>query len=83
MTKDQLVATLANLGYEIDDFQGGAGNFRDIFVGTGRPTPFLWVLRNVLKQKGCDCDMQLDFVDVPSHPDFGKAFLRIKSFWWE
>lgn len=93
ITAEQLETIVATHGLKIDEWRCGAGKFRDLSIGTGAPFKQLNALALELKKipgvttsDGATSPaliMHFDRVTNDEHPDFGKLYLEIESFWWE
>lgn len=77
----RLEALLAKHGLKIDDYLAGAGQFRDLYIGTGEPMEKLAAFIAEFR-KHCITRPRLDYVDSHNHPNFGKVFVLIPSFCW-
>jgi hypothetical protein len=84
MTKETLEAILAKHGMKVDDSRGGAGKFRDLYIGTGQPIEKLVALwKELCAADGCFGLTKITTVTNKEHPDHGKLMLEVGSFWWE
>ncbi len=81
MNIQELETTLKAHGLSIDSWQGGAGQFRDLHIGTGQPYWKLEGAAQALRADGLDATMTQ--VTNDQHADFGKPYVEVKSFWWE
>ena len=83
MTAEQLTQYAKEKELEID-WRGGAGKFRDVYLGFGKTGKMYSELTKIceeLKQlSGCDTDITT--VTNPEHKDYGKLMIELKSFWW-
>ncbi len=82
MTSEELQAIVAKHELHIDGWHAGAGRFRDVYVGTGASRERLSALRLELQGLGFKGSVKLSVVDVKEHPEYGRAFLEIASFYW-
>lgn len=80
MTIQELESLLVAHKVKIDGWRGGAGHFRDLYVGTGAPLPTLLNVAEELRKHWTNAT--LERVNVPDHTDYGKHYLLIHSFWW-
>lgn len=83
MTSRDLTILAARHCLTIDGFRGGAGKFRDIYVGTGANPVQLLAFVSEFKQRDSVIRPIHRIVNVPGHKDFGKPYVEIPSFWWE
>jgi hypothetical protein len=74
---------LARHGLQIDGHQGGAGKFRDLYVGIGADYAKLTAFRTEFVATGTPMACMFTSVNVPTHPQYGKPMLEIKSYWWD
>lgn len=81
MTIDELKATAAEHGLTLDDWHGGAGKFRDVYVGTGQPMAALASFCRAIKRRGLDAYVEL--CTVKGHANYGKRYAVVSSFWWD
>jgi hypothetical protein len=85
MTKRQLEEILTEYGLEIDDSHGGAGNFVDLFVGTGSSYAVLAAAKVAIEvamgRKGRDTLIKITQVTNREHASYGLWYLEIGSFW--
>jgi hypothetical protein len=82
MTRTELLAKLAEHDMKVDAWHGGAGQFRDLYIGTGKPYEELILMKNLLISGGC-VGVKIGHVTNPDHPDHGKAMIEIESYWVE
>lgn len=82
MTINELNALLAKHNLMIDSWSGGAGNFRDLYIGTGLPYNKLYAALNELKQN-LPNRINIFTGNNLNHPSYGKQMIEIHSFWWE
>jgi hypothetical protein len=80
MDVSQLTRIIESHGLAIDDWHGGAGSFRDLYIGTGKPIDAL--LRAKTDLASHKVRSHIGTVTNREHPDHGKAMLEIPSFWW-
>jgi hypothetical protein len=80
MDASQLVRIVESHGLTIDDWHGGAGSFRDLYIGTGADLKALLGLQEDLASH--NVTSKLTHVNNREHPDHGKAMLEVPSFWW-
>jgi hypothetical protein len=80
LNASQLTAIICSHRLAIDEWRGGAGKFRDLYVGTGKPVDVL--LRAQEELASHNVTSKLTHVSNREHPDYGKPMLEIPSFWW-
>jgi len=56
--------------------------FRTLEIGTGAPWGKLYLLGKQIK-KELNCFAVVERVSNHAHPDYGKYYLEVSSFWWE
>jgi hypothetical protein len=81
MTYAELQAFLTANDATIDGGHQGAGKFRDLEVSVGRDYAFLLALKGALHEHKVSSN--ITNVTNPDHPDRGKLYLEIPSFWCE
>jgi len=81
MTIAELQELVKAYGLTVDDFHGGAGKFRDVYIGIGQPYSNLIALRGALCARNVEA--KLARVDNEGHPDYGKQMVEVNSFWWD
>lgn len=79
-TPADLAALADFFGLGLDDWRGGAGKFRDVNIGTGGTLHALQGFAAACQRAGIMCRVQQ--VNTPDHPDFGKLYAEVGSFWW-
>lgn len=79
-TPADLAALADCYGLGLNDWRGGAGKFRDVCIGTGAAYHPLMGFVGACKAAGLLCRLQQ--VNVPDHPDCGKVYAEVSSFWW-
>ncbi len=81
VNKRRLEQIVAEHGLKVDGTRGHVGEYRDLEIGVGAQQHQLQALKLALQARGCPCAMKIAFVDVKDHPDYGKAYLEVSSFW--
>jgi hypothetical protein len=79
---DRLQKIVEQHGMQIDGYHGGAGQFRDIYIGTGADYGRLRELRDALIAARF-VDVKVTHVDNPDHNQHDKAMVEVSSFWWD
>jgi hypothetical protein len=81
MTGEQLTKIVSDHGLAITSWHGGAGQFRDLYIGVGADGSTLLRLQETLASQGISS--RFTHTSNPDHPDHGKPMLEIPSFWWD
>lgn len=82
MTTSVLNDVLTRHGLQVDEWRGGAGRFRDLYIGTGADVLTLLKCKDDFQGKGFTGAAVL-YGDNPGHPAHGKPYLLLPSFWWD
>lgn len=83
MSHDEFLKTLDELGLPISSWHGGAGKFRDLYIGTGLSHARLVNAKQTLEQRGLKCLMRISHISNSDHEDYGKLMLEVQSYWWD
>jgi len=85
MNLEQLKAMAKKHGLEVDPGHAGAGKFRDVEVGMGADYPQLNAfIADYKKAEPVAARMvALRHVTNTDHPQLGKPYIEIGSFWYE
>lgn len=67
---------------KIDDYRQGAGKFRDLYIGIGKPYETLRKVMRVLGDSGMKSNMIIGHTNNPQHKEAGKPMLEVLSYWW-
>lgn len=81
MNYAELKEFLAANDATLDGYHEGAGKFRDLEVSVGRDYAFLLSLKGSLKER--NVASKIVSVTNPDHPQRGKLYLELPSFWCE
>lgn len=81
MNYAELTEFLAANDAVIDGSRQGAGKFKDLEVSCGRDYSFLLALKGALHERRVASNIRS--VTNPDHPQRGKLYLELPSFWCE
>lgn len=79
---EKLQQIIEQHGLKIDGWHGGAGQFRDLYIGTDADYGKLQALRDALLAANV-VDVRITYVDNPDRHDHSKAMVQVSSFWWD
>jgi hypothetical protein len=79
---ERLQKIVAEHGVGIDGWHGGAGQFRDLYIGIGDTYANLQRLRDALLAANV-VDVKVTHVNNPDHEQHDKAMVEVSSFWWD
>ena len=82
MNREQLDGLLTKHGIKQDGARRHGGKFCTLEIGTGCDYVALQALKNDLVANGA-CSVSLTRVSNDQHPQYGKPYIEIDSFWDE
>lgn len=82
MNAKRLQELVKSHGLEIDDYHGGAGKFRDVYIGTGAPYKILKETQKAIQEETF-VEVVISTVTNKECADYGSTMLEVRSFWWD